>query len=266
MDEQELIKKCMAGDRKSLEQLIDSVQELIFNLSLRFLWSRADAEDATQEILLKIVTNLGKYNGQSKFQTWAYRVATNYLINLKKTKLEHVLVSFDVYANDLKTYQAPVEYNLPDKALLEKEMKVSCTLAMLQCLSRELRLTFILGNILKINSRTGAEITNTTPENFRKRLEQSRKILGGFLNDNCGVYNPANNCRCSNRINTALKCGRIEKTALNFADKIPSYNEEIEELYSLSAIYKNHGSFRSNTDFIIELDRLIATKKIVQGN
>ena len=226
MGEQELIKKCLEGDKKCLEQLIHSVQGLIFNLSLRFLWSRMDAEDATQEILIKIVTNLSKFNGQSKFQTWAYRIATNYLINLKKTKVESVLTSFDIYADDLKNYKAPLEYNLPDKALLEKEMKVSCTLAMLQCLSRELRLTFILGNILKIKSNIGAEITNTTPQNFRKRLEQSRKILSSFLNGNCGVYNPTNNCRCTNRINTALKCGRIEKNKLNFADKIDfSYKE-----------------------------------------
>lgn len=266
MVEQELIKKSLEGDKKSLEQLINLVQGLIFNLSIRFLWKREDAEDATQEILLKIVTNLNKFNGQSKFQTWAYRVATNYLINLKKTKVEEMLTSFDIYADDLKNYKAPLDYNSPDKALLEKEVKVSCTLAMLQCLSRELRLTFILGNILKIKSNVGSEITNTTPENFRKRLEQSRKILSSFLNGNCSVYNPVNNCRCSNRINTALKCGRIEKTKLSFADKIDLYNAEMEELYSLSGIFQNHGSFKNNEDFVTQLNQLISSKKIMYDN
>jgi RNA polymerase sigma factor (sigma-70 family) len=266
MDEQELIEKCLEGDKKSLEQLIQSIQGLVFNLSLRFLWSREDAEDATQEILLKIVTHLSKFYKQSKFQTWAYRVATNYLINLKKTKVETVLTSFDIYADDLKLYKAPLEYNLPDKTLLEKEMKVSCTLAMLQCLSRDLRLTFILGNILKIKSNIGAEITETTPENFRKRLEKSRRVLSSFLNGNCGVYNPSNSCRCTNRINTALKCGRIEKSKLNFADKIEIYNEEMEELCSLTGIYQNHGSFKSNTDFITQLNQLISSKQIMHDN
>lgn len=266
MDEQELIKKCLNGDKKSLEQLVRSVQGRIFNLSLRFLWGRADAEDATQEILIKIVTNLSKFNGQSKFQTWTYRVATNYLINLKRTKVEEVLTSFDVYAEDLKSYKAPIDYHLPDKDLLEKEMKVSCTLAMLQCLSRDLRLTFILGSILKIKSNVGAEITDTTPENFRKRLEQSRRVLGDFLNGNCGVYNPANSCRCANRINTALKCGRIEKTKLSFADKIEQYNEEMEELSSLSGIYQNHGSFKNNSDLMAQLNQLLSTKQIVRDN
>lgn len=266
MDEKDLIKKCLEGDKKSLELLIHSVQGLLFNLSLRFLWDRMDAEDATQEILIKIIANLGKFKGQSKFQTWAYRLATNYLINVKRTKVESVLTSFDIYADDLRHYTAPQDYNLPDKALLEKEMKISCTLAMLQCLNRELRVTFILGNILKIKSSVGAEIMGTSPENFRKRLEKSRKILGNFLNGNCGVYNPANSCRCGNRINTALKCGRIEKNRLNFADKIDSYNEEMEELCSLTGIYNNHGSFKQRKDFMADLNQLISSKRIMQEN
>lgn len=266
MEDQELIQKSLQGDKRSLGKLINSVQSLVFNLSLRFLLDRMDAEDATQEILVKLITNLSKYDGRSKFSTWAYRVATNYLINQKQTKVETVLTSFDIYADDLKTFKAPIEYNLPDKDLLEKEMKVSCTLAMLQCLNREQRLAFILGSILKLNSKVGSEIAGTTPDNFRKRLEQSRKILSGFLNSNCGVYNPSNNCRCNKRINTALVCGRMEKTSLNFADKIESYNNEMEELCSLSGIYQNHGTFRNTSDFMEHIDEIIATKGIVNDN
>jgi RNA polymerase sigma factor (sigma-70 family) len=266
MEERELIAKCLQGDKQSLEKLIGSVQSLIYNLSLRFLWNRMDAEDATQEILLKLITNLSKYDGRSKFSTWAYRVATNYLINQKQSQIETALTSFDIYAEDLKTFKAPVDYNLPDKELLEKEMKVSCTLAMLQCLNREQRLAFILGSVLKINSKVGSEVTDTTPDNFRKRLEQSRRILSGFLNNNCGVYNPSNNCRCNKRINTAIACRRIERTNLNFADKIESYNDEMEELSSLSGIYQNHGTFRNTSDIMTHLNEIIATKGIISDD
>lgn len=266
MEERELIQKCLQGDRRSLEKLVDSIQTLVFNLSLRFLWNRMDAEDATQEILLKVITNLSKYDGRSKFSTWTYRVATNYLINQKKTKIESVLTSFDFFAEDLSTFDGPTEYNLPDKEILEKEMKTSCTLAMLQCLSREQRLAFILGSILKVNSKVGSEIADTTPENFRKRLEQSRSILSKFLNNNCGVYNPSNSCRCNKRIGTALACGRMNKNKLSFVDKVESYNDEMEELNSLSGIYQNHGTFATTSDFITHLNEVIANKKIVKGD
>ena len=52
--EEKLIKSCLVGNKKSLEKLIKSIDDLVYNLSLRFLWNKADAEDATQEILIKI--------------------------------------------------------------------------------------------------------------------------------------------------------------------------------------------------------------------
>lgn len=262
MEEKELIKSCVEGNKESLEKLINSIQSLIFNLSLRFLWNRMDAEDASQEILVKIIINLGKFDGRSKFNTWAYRVATNYLINLKQTNLEKIFISFDVFANDLNTNE-PSYYDLPDKALLEKEMKTGCTLAMLQCLDRDLRMAFILGSVLKIKSNVASTITETTPENFRKRLELSRKLIGAFLNSHCGVFNPYNNCRCNKRISSAIACGRIAKNNLNFADKVEIYNLEMEELNSLSGIYQNHGTFKSNSDFVTQLNEIISTKSIV---
>lgn len=266
MEERELIASCLEGNKQSLEKLIHSLQSLVFNLSLRFLWNRMDAEDATQEILVKIITNLSKYDGRSKFTTWAYRVATNYLINLKQTTLEKTLTSFDVFAEDLATFKGAVDYDLPDKNLLEKELKTGCTLAMLQCLNRDLRIAFILGSVLKIKSTVAAEITNTTPENFRKRLELSRKRIGAFLSAHCGVYNPHNSCACHKRIHTALACGQIEKNNLNFADKIELYNEEMEEIDSLTGIYQNHGVFKSNTAFAVQLGEMIATKRIINDN
>lgn len=266
MTEKELVKSCVDGNKQSLETLIKSIQPFIFNLTLRFVWNRMDAEDATQEILIKIVTNLSKYKGKSKFQTWAYRVAINYLLNLKPTKLEKALTSFDVFAQNLTSTNAAINYVQPDQDLLEKEMKVGCTLAMLQCLDRDLRIAFILGSILKVKSSIAAQITQTSAENFRKRVEQSRKLIASFLNSYCGVYNPHNVCRCQKRINTAIACGRINPMNLSFANKIESYNDEMEELSSLTGIYQNHGNFASTSNFVSALNELIATKKIMNEN
>jgi RNA polymerase sigma factor (sigma-70 family) len=266
MTEKELIKSCLDGNKQSLEKLINSIQALVFNLSLRFLWNRMDAEDATQEILIKIITNLSKYDGRSKFSTWAYRVATNYLINLKQTTLEKTFTSFDIFSADLNNNKELKSYDLPDKDILEKEMKTGCTLAMLQCLDRDLRIAFILGSILKIKSNIASSIVGTTPENFRKRLELSRKLIGGFLNSHCGVYNPHNTCRCNKRISSAISCGRIKPTNLLFADKIETYNEEMEELNSLTGIYQNHGNFKNDTSLIEQVNELIRTKKIINYN
>lgn len=263
MEDKQLIESCLEGNKESLEKLIQSIQGLIFNLSLRFFWNKMDAEDATQEILIKILTNLSKFDGRSKFNTWVYRVATNYLINQKQTTIEKTFTSFEVFSDQLQVYKGPVDYDLPDKYLLEKELKTGCTLAMLQCLNRDLRIAFILGSVLKIKSNIASEITQTTPANFRKRLETSRKRIGTFLNGHCGVYNPQNNCKCNKRIHTAVKCGQIEKNNLTFTHKIGVYNKEMEEINSLTGIYQNHGTFKNNSDFTTQINELLATKRII---
>ena len=57
---QALVEKATAGDKKALETLIAGVQDIVFNLSLRMLGTFADAEDATQDILLKMITHLSE--------------------------------------------------------------------------------------------------------------------------------------------------------------------------------------------------------------
>lgn len=267
MEEKELIKSCIEGNKNSLEKLINSIQPLVFNLALRFLWNRMDAEDASQEVLIKIITNLSKYDGRSKFSTWTYRVTVNHLLNLKKTVLEEKLTSsFHTFSSELKTSNDPIDYDLPDRNLLELEIKIGCTMAMMQCLDRDLRIAFILGSVLKIKSNVASTILNITPDNFRKRVELSRKLIGEFLEINCGVYNPYNSCKCNNKIKSGISCGRINKNNLNFADKMEGYVNEMNEIESITGIYQNHGTFKSNIDFVAQLNNIIATKAIINDN
>lgn len=63
-----LIEKAVAGDKESLETVLLSVQDLVFNLSLRMLGTFPDAEDASQDILLKVMTHLSSYRGKARLQ------------------------------------------------------------------------------------------------------------------------------------------------------------------------------------------------------
>ena len=80
---QALVDKATAGDRKALETLVTSVQDIVFNLSLRMLGTFADAEDATQDILLKMITHLSSFRGDSSFTTWVFSIAVNHLKNYR---------------------------------------------------------------------------------------------------------------------------------------------------------------------------------------
>ena len=70
----------------------------MYALALRMLWHPQDAEDATQEILVRVVTRLAQFDFKSRLRTWAYRVATNYLLDVKKSCVERQKLSFTSFA------------------------------------------------------------------------------------------------------------------------------------------------------------------------
>ncbi|HEX8945921.1 MAG TPA: sigma factor [Gemmatimonadaceae bacterium] len=82
---EELAKRAVAGDGGALTAVVEGVQDDVYRLALRMLWHPQDAEDASQEILFKIVTSLATFRGESAFRTWALRVATNHLLNVRRS-------------------------------------------------------------------------------------------------------------------------------------------------------------------------------------
>lgn len=215
---QPLIDQATSGDKKALETLIAGVQDIVFNLSLRMLGTFADAEDATQDILLKMITHLSSFRGDSSFTTWVFRIAVNHLKNYKKHMFAHYPLSFEYYADDIensKIQDIPDLMQNVEKDILAEELKLSCTNVMLQCLDTESRCIFILGTMFKVDSRIAGDILNITPEAYRQRLSRVRKKMADFLGQYCGEYG-SGRCHCKDRVNYAIQSHRINPSQLDF--------------------------------------------------
>lgn len=220
-----LAKNAAAGDKAALETLVAEVQDLVFNVSLRMLGTFADAEDAAQDILLKVITHLSQFRGESAFTTWVFSIAVNHLKTYKKHLFAKVPLSFEYYGNDIET--ADIQ-NVPDlsqdveKSVLAEELKLSCTNVMLQCLDVESRCVFILGTMFRLDSRIAGEILGMTAEAYRQKLSRSHKKMADFLGRYCGEYG-GGKCRCKNRVNYAIQNRRLNPTQQDFtsAEEIP---------------------------------------------
>src|ERR1700756_2426527 len=156
-EDENRVLRARAGDRKALEDLIERHQAWIYNIALRMLFHPQDAEDATQEILIKVVTRLASFEGRSSFRTWLYRVVANHLLNVKRGREELKVTTFSAYGDALDN-TPDIELDLPDPNaaspdtnLLVTEVMLSCTSGMLLCLDREQRLTYILGAIFGVS-------------------------------------------------------------------------------------------------------------------
>src|SRR5262249_14095221 len=157
---------------------------------------------------------LSSFEGRSRFRTWLYRIVVNHVLTMKRGRAEPATAGFDCYAHGL---DATPDLDLPDPRsvpadlrVLVDEARISCTTGMLLCLDREQRLTYILGDILGVSDTVGAELLETTADNFRQRLARARRDLHSFMNDKCGLVNRANPCRCAKKTRGFIQAGYVD--------------------------------------------------------
>lgn len=242
------------GSSEALQVVLSSVQDSTFNLALRMLGNVADAEDATQDILIRIMTNLANFRKESSLSTWAYRIAVNTLIDYKKSMFAQHPLSFDFYANDI---QAGFIDNTDEllsqmsEEVLAKELKLSCSNVMLQCLDPQTRCIFILGTMFKINSRMAAEILDMTPENYRQKLSRARRKMADFLSVHCGL-SETGYCRCQKRVGYAIKEHRLNPNQLEYLRLeeldpalLKECSESMEQIDEMSTIFEELPLYRS---------------------
>ncbi|MEW5977781.1 MAG: RNA polymerase sigma factor [Acidobacteriota bacterium] len=271
------VTRAKRGDRAALESVVRVVQQEVQPLALRFLWHPQDAEDATQEILLRIIKGLSGFRGDSSFRTWVYRIACNTLLTLRKRRLEQQSLSFEEFGEDLDRGLSgaldPLQSD-QDQALLLEEVKIGCTLAMLMCLDRDHRLAYILGEIVELDHREAAEVLVIAPATFRKRLSRARQAITS-LTARCGLVNPCNACRCRRRVTTAVKVGRVDPRNLLFAgslDQARRFPQVLENIRLLegtrraAALYKSHPNPVPSLSFASWLRKVLNELPAATGN
>ena len=219
-EDQNLVAGARSGDRKALEDLIREHQGWIYNIALRMLFHPQDAEDATQEILIKAVTRLSSFDSRSSFRTWLYRIVVNHVLNMRRGRVEDPAIDFRMYGEELdKTPDLDLpdpKGESPDANLLVTEAMLACTSGMLLCFDREQRLAYILGAIFGLSDTVAAEVLEITAENFRQRLARARRDLRNFMNDKCGLVNQANPCRCAKKTRGFIEAGHVDPQNLLF--------------------------------------------------
>lgn len=222
---EDVARRAIDGDRDALDRLVRDLQGDVYGLALRMLWNREDAEDATQEILVRVVTRLAQFDFRSTLKTWVYRVAVNYILDVKKSPVERMHLTFERFADELVEGLSSNGPTDSERSLLVEEVKIGCTLGMLQCLDRPHRLAYVLGEILELSGPESAEALGISAQLFRKRLQHARTAIEAFTRSYCGLASDNAACACHRRVPAARRLGRVRPDALDFAQQPSSYQE-----------------------------------------
>jgi RNA polymerase sigma factor (sigma-70 family) len=251
-NDNELIAQAKEGSKIALETLIRKHQHYIYNVALKITLSPFDAEDVTQEVLIKVIANLAQFKGESNFRTWLYRITFNHFLKMKKMWLENYITSFDQYGKELSEMQ-DTELSELEKAEMKEliqEANISCMSGMLLCLDREQRLVYVLGEIFGIDHTIGSQMLEISKDNFRQKLSRARKDLYNFMNNKCGLINKSNPCRCERKTKAFIKAGWVDKDKMkyntsylkNIYQEIPRKAEDLCDLTEIqySDLFRNH--------------------------
>ncbi len=250
--ERALVGRAVAGDPVAVAEVVRLLQDPLYRLALRMVWRPADAEDATQEIMLRVLGKLDTWRAEARLLTWAYRVGANYLINLRRqTPQEAAQLSLDTYREGLADGLAEADYRGPEARLLTDEVRLNCSQAMLQCLARDERIAFVLSDVFELSSPDAAWILDITPEAYRKRLARAKKRLGNFLSSSCGIADPKAFCRCARRVDKAMELGRVDPRRLRFATHpiapggrgVREAEQQMVRLHDAAAVIRVHPDY-----------------------
>lgn len=231
---EELVREAQGGSERALHAVVESVQDQIYRLAMRILVNPQDAQEATQEILILVVTKLSTFEGKSAFTTWVYRVATNYLLSAKKILDRDLGLTFEMFGADLETGLVDTANEDPDKLLMLNELRIACTSAMLLCLDMKHRLAYVLGDIFELEHAEAAQALSISKENYRKRLSRARKQVVDFTSGYCGLASRRAKCRCARRLSAAEQMGRVSEERITYAiDDAPAYTKVKQEVREL---------------------------------
>lgn len=165
-DDLGLVNRCLAGDSKAFEKLIERYQKPVFNVALRMLNNLQDAEDVVQVVFIKAYEKLDTFKSKYKFFSWVYRMAVNESLNFIKRETRFETLDVATLANEKNTESAFTDF--------ETKEQVELALMFLQPSQRAI---VVLKHFHGLSYQEIAYIMEVPEKTVKSRLYESRQQL-----------------------------------------------------------------------------------------
>lgn len=170
MDDETLVRNCLAGDRRSFAEIVSRYERPLYNVALRTLGDADEARDATQNAFVKAWVNLGQFDRSRRLFSWLYRIALNESLNRLRSRRR----------------QEPLDERLvdtgrsPEEGAEQRERRQQLESAMTQ-LSDGHREVLVLRHWMQLSYDEIADAIGVPPKTVKSRLFSARSRLGEVL-------------------------------------------------------------------------------------
>lgn len=177
LSDESLIASFIEGDSKAFEALALRHQRRVFNICYKMLGSIEEAKDASQEVLISLISKLSGFRGTSSFTTWLYRLTTNSCIDRLRRKSPDLMDPHIIDGESLLWQQDGPQ---PEASAIANCTRGEITLAF-KSLPVDFRTAVILRDIEGLSHKEIAEIQGTNEGTVKSRISRGRRLLAERL-------------------------------------------------------------------------------------
>lgn len=190
--EWELVQRAKQGDEESFAALVEQNQGRIYNLALRMTGNPDDALELCQEAFLNAWKGLGKFQGDSSFATWLYRLTSNVCIDFLRKEKRRAALSMTVSLDDEEEAR---QAELPDERFsphveAERRERRETLRAGLSTLSEEHRKVLILRELEGLSYSEIAQVLGLEEGTVKSRIARARLALRNYLKKQGNFFEP----------------------------------------------------------------------------
>ena len=169
-----LIQRSKAGDTDAFERLMIATQQKVASIAYRLLGSREDAEDAAQEVFLRVYKNLRRFDESKAFHPWLYRIVVNVCRDIAKRerKRGYQTVSLDEELENELIEQSASPQNIEEWAMV-RQQKALIEMAVARLPYKE-RTAFILRDFEGLSTEEVAKVLGVRTATVRVHISSAR--------------------------------------------------------------------------------------------
>ncbi|MBV1758897.1 MAG: sigma-70 family RNA polymerase sigma factor [Dethiosulfatibacter sp.] len=185
-----LIKRSQKGDINSFEELIKDYKKIAYNIALKMLKNKEDAEDVSQEALIKVYKSIDRFNMDSSFKTWLYRIVVNTCLDhVRKNKENPISIDQPIRSGHDEFYM-DVEDNRPTpQEVLETKLTQKMVMDAVNELDEDFKSIIILRDINDLSYEEISEILECNIGTVKSRISRGRQKLKEILEKKMAIYN-----------------------------------------------------------------------------
>lgn len=165
------IERIRKGDQGAFSWVVDKYKDMVYTLCLRMLSSEADAEEAAQDVFVKVYKSIATFRGNSKFSTWIYRITYNQCISIIRKKVKMIDLVDELTQNEVE------ENSLDGLEVLQKEEQAIYVRQAMDALPETDAFVLTLFYFEELSLQEICEVTGQTNNNIRIRLHRARKKM-----------------------------------------------------------------------------------------